>query len=100
MVNELKDGVTPRLQNNAWFNDNIKPRVKKAAYIEADDGFHYQICLTTNKTGTRDTILVAKVAYSGFIKAIFSVDKEVARMMGEKLVEFATASDSESESAQ
>ena len=100
MPNELREGITPRLDNNAWFNDNIRPRVKKAYYIEADDGFHYQICLTTNKAGTRETILVAKIAYSGFIKSIFNVDKEVARLMGEKMVELATETTSESGPAQ
>ena len=83
----IKEGVTPRLANNNWYNDNIKPRMQRAYYIEADDGFHYQLTRTRNPRSGRVSILIAKVASSGFIKAMMSVAPDVAAAMGEKLKE-------------
>lgn len=79
---EVREGTSPRLENNNWFNESIKPKVVKALYIDYPDNFHYQIVKTED-----DKILVLKVTHTGYIKSTMNMRKDLAKELGKILVE-------------
>ena len=86
---EVKEGFTSRLDNNNWFQQNIKPKAKRAFVIEAEDGFHYQLVRTENPETGRTNIVVLKVTSSGFIKSVMSLSPALASKIAELLQELA-----------
>lgn len=86
---EVKEGISPVLDNNGWFQDKVKPNVKKAKYIEADDNFIYQIVRTENPTTGRVAVLLLKVTQTGFIKSTMNMAPGLAKEIADIIKEMA-----------
>ena len=83
---EVKEGMSPRLEGNNWFNESIKPKAIVMKYVAGEDGFHYQLALV-RKAGGLKSIVIAKVAKSGFMKTVISFDEDVAGVIADAIKE-------------
>jgi hypothetical protein len=89
MVLEVREGITERLNDNNWFKDKVWPNIEKAWYVVGEDGFHYQLATVKNPRSARVTILLLKVAHTGYIKSTMSLTPELADAIAQKLRELA-----------
>lgn len=75
----VKEGISPRLKNNEWFNQNIRAKAAKAFYIEANDNFHHQVVVTVDPDTGAKKMLLLKVTHTGYIKSTYNMTPGVAK---------------------
>ena len=83
MPQEVFEGLGDEITQNEWFNQNIKPHVKRAFRFAASDGLTMYVLEIENEERGEQYFMITKTTGGGYMKSIMKLRKRDLRLLKE-----------------